>query len=518
MYKWLLGALGALFAAARRPAPPPASPSRKRPFPSVQSPRKDPEEPKCKKQRLESTSSWCKKKAKEVSAGVKLPAKATGNIQKLSNATPITTPAEETQPISFDPSPGRPTGSALEAEMLRVDTPFGTNTCLTKDRLSLPHKTIPCLSKSRSGKHYIRPGPDSILTPRPPIKDSSEAPSSTSEAGKAGRFFCTAEEDVWREEKMKYQQLLETVKEKFPGSRLNSVPSHFHKCYTAAANSQEQGRPVKQAVAGKQHGARISKEELLQHLVPLLAKKPPALDGKEKKGLSSEKPGENFPPLTEAMKREVSAALGQGDPEEILSSAFRLKVTREDLQTLSNLCWLNDEVINFYMNLLMERNRKEGYPSVHVFSTFFYPKLLSGGHKAVGRWTRKVDLFKQDLIIVPIHLRAHWALGVIDVRKKNIKYFDSLGQSGDKICDTLFQYLQEESWVRRHLELTRSEWTLHSMEPHEIPQQDNGSDCGVFMCKYADYISRDKQINFTQSHMPYFRIRMAWEIIHQQLL
>ncbi|XP_009999812.1 PREDICTED: sentrin-specific protease 2, partial [Chaetura pelagica] len=464
-------------------------------FLSVQSPRKDPEELKCKKQRLESTSSWCKKKAKEASAGVKLPAKATGNIQKLSNATPITTSAEE---IFWNSS------------RLLYEGRFGPD--------GLPGFSAGMILKSRSGKHYIRPGPDSILTPRPPIKDCSEAPSSTSEAGKVGRFFCTAEEDVWREEKMKYQQLLETVKEKFPGSRLNSVPSHFHKCYTAAANSQEQGRPVKQAVAGKQHGARISKEELLQHLVPLLAKKPPVLDGKEKNGLSSEKPGENFPPLTEAMKREVSAALGQGDPEEVLSSAFRLKVTREDLQTLSNLCWLNDEVINFYMNLLMERNKKEGYPSVHVFSTFFYPKLLSGGHKAVGRWTRKVDLFKQDLIIVPIHLRAHWALGVIDVRKKNIKYLDSLGQSGDKICDTLFQYLQEESWVRRHLELTRSEWTLHSMEPHEIPQQDNGSDCGVFMCKYADYISRDKQINFTQSHMPYFRMRMAWEIIHQQLL
>lgn len=66
------------------------------------------------------------------------------------------------------------------------------------------------------------------------------------------------------------------------------------------------------------------------------------------------------------------------------------------------------------MSLLVERNKKEGYPSVHAFSTFFYPKLISEGYKAVRRWTRGVDLFKQDIILVPIHLRVHWALAVSD--------------------------------------------------------------------------------------------------------
>uniref|UniRef100_A0A8B9QB72 Ubiquitin-like protease family profile domain-containing protein n=1 Tax=Apteryx owenii TaxID=8824 RepID=A0A8B9QB72_APTOW len=44
--------------------------------------------------------------------------------------------------------------------------------------------------------------------------------------------------------------------------------------------------------------------------------------------------------------------------------------------------------INFYMNLLVERNKKERYPALYAFSTFFYPKLISGGYKAVKRWTR----------------------------------------------------------------------------------------------------------------------------------
>ncbi|NXC37554.1 SENP2 protease, partial [Penelope pileata] len=222
--------------------------------------------------------------------------------------------------------------------------------------------------------------------------------------------------------------------------------------------------------------------------------------------------------LLQAMEREIAAALGVGQPDEVMSSAFKLRITREDIHTLADIQWLNDEVINFYMNLLMERGKKEGYPSVYAFSTFFYPKLDFGGYKAVRRWTRDVDLFKQDMVIVPIHLTAHWTLAVIDMRKKTITYFDSFGKKGDKICDTLFRYLQEESKQKRKLELSAAEWTLRSMASHEIPQQTNGSDCGVFLCKYADYISRDKPFTFTQNDMPYFRKKMVWEIIHQRLL
>ncbi|NXN37875.1 SENP2 protease, partial [Rhinoptilus africanus] len=220
----------------------------------------------------------------------------------------------------------------------------------------------------------------------------------------------------------------------------------------------------------------------------------------------------------QAMEREVIAAFGKGEPDEIMSSAFKLKVTREDIHTLRNLCWLNDEVINFYMGLVMERSKKEEYPSVHAFSSFFFEKLTSGGYKAVGRWTRHMDLFKKDIILVPINLSLHWALAVIDTRKKTIKYFDSLGQKGDKICETLLKYLQDESCEKRNVKLNVSEWTIHSMEPHEIPQQTNGSDCGVFTCKYADFICREKPLSFTQTHMPYFRKRMVWEILHQELL
>ncbi|XP_025056585.1 sentrin-specific protease 2 isoform X2 [Alligator sinensis] len=288
---------------------------------------------------------------------------------------------------------------------------------------------------------------------------------------------------------------------------------------TPPRNPQEPGTTIGQTNRGRRAETDLSEEVSVRLcLGSASSSRPSTLGVKEQKHPSSEKIVERLPQLTEDMEREIMNALGRGQQNEILSSAFKLKVTRGDIQTLRNHQWLNDEVINFYMNLLVERNNKQGLPVLHAFSTFFYPKLTSGGYQAVRRWTKGVDIFSKDLILVPIHLQVHWGLVVIDVRRKNIKYFDSMGQNGYKICETLRQYLLEESKTKRNVDICSSEWTLYSMKSHEIPQQLNGSDCGMFTCKYADYISRDKPITFTQHQMPHFRRQMVWEILHQQLL
>lgn len=70
------------------------------------------------------------------------------------------------------------------------------------------------------------------------------------------------------------------------------------------------------------------------------------------------------------------------------------------------------QVINFYMNLLVERSKDPSLPSVNTFNTFFYPKLRSSGYSAVRRWTKKMDIFSKDILLVPVHLGVHWCLSV----------------------------------------------------------------------------------------------------------
>ncbi|KAK7904187.1 hypothetical protein WMY93_016794 [Mugilogobius chulae] len=232
---------------------------------------------------------------------------------------------------------------------------------------------------------------------------------------------------------------------------------------------------------------------------------------------------EDIPRLTKEMAAEVSSALSQRDPNLVLSSAFKLRITQRDLATLQEGGWLNDEVINFYLSLVMDRSSGGG-PRVYSFSTFFFPKLQglgagqTGGHAAVKRWTKAVDLFLCDLILVPLHLGVHWAMAVIDFKSKTVKTYDSMGQRHDDICKLLLLYIQEEHKVKKGRELDVSKWSVCSMRAHEIPQQKNGSDCGVFACKYADYIAREQPLTFKQCHMPLFRKLMIYEIVHQKLL
>lgn len=424
-----------------------------------------------------------------------------------------------------------------------------------------------------SGRRHSKSNPESSLTWKPQEQGVTEM---ISEEGGKGvrRPHCTVEEGVQKDEREKYRKLLERLKEGGHGSTLPPVASH-HSSQRSQMDTlktkgwvEEQSHGVRtthfvpkqyrvvetrgplcsmrsekryskgKADTDKMVGLRLEKEGTRGHqLEPdlseevsarlrlgsgsngLLRRRMSVLEAKEKSFPSREKERRaELSELTEDMEKEISNALGHGPPDEILSSAFKLRITRGDIQTLKNYQWLNDEVINFYMNLLVERSKKQGYPALHAFSTFFYPKLKSGGYQAVKRWTKGVNLFEQELVLVPIHRKVHWSLVVMDLRKKCLKYLDSMGQKGHRICEVLLQYLQDESKTKRNTDLNLLEWTHYSMKPHEIPQQLNGSDCGMFTCKYADYISRDKPITFTQHQMPLFRKKMVWEILHQQLL
>ncbi|XP_018616020.1 sentrin-specific protease 1 isoform X3 [Scleropages formosus] len=202
----------------------------------------------------------------------------------------------------------------------------------------------------------------------------------------------------------------------------------------------------------------------LQVRVPLEKEVPLAAIVEEVEPFSKD---EEFPELTESMEMEVTKALRGSNLDEVLSEGFRQTITRKDLQTLSHLNWLNDE-------------------------------LRSAGFSAVRRWTKKVDIFSSDILLVPIHLGVHWCLAVVDFRKKSISYFDSMGGTNDEACRILLKYLAQESSDKKGRDLDVSQWVLKSKKSNEIPQQMNGSDCGMFTCKYAEYITKDKPITFTQ--------------------
>ena len=82
--------------------------------------------------------------------------------------------------------------------------------------------------------------------------------------------------------------------------------------------------------------------------------------------------------------------------------------------------------------------------------------------------------------------------------------------------EAMRSYLEAESMDKRKIGFDTSNWDM--IIPKDIPEQQNGCDCGVFMSKYAEYKSRDANFTFTQQNMPYFRKRMIYEIVSKKLL
>ncbi|XP_049869339.1 sentrin-specific protease 1-like [Pectinophora gossypiella] len=228
-------------------------------------------------------------------------------------------------------------------------------------------------------------------------------------------------------------------------------------------------------------------------------------------------PTVELPKLTPEQEKLISRALGPGPPNQLLVEKFNLRIHRRDLQTLAGLNWLNDEVINFYMNLLMQRSEERSdLPKVYATNTFFYPKLKQSGQAGLRRWTRKVDIFAHDLMVVPVHLGVHWCVSIVDFRAKKINYMDSMGARNQECLDLLMQYLRDEHKDKKGQPFDESGWKAECLK--DIPQQMNGSDCGMFACTFAEFSARNAPYTFSQTHMPYLRRKAALEILQGRLL
>ena len=240
----------------------------------------------------------------------------------------------------------------------------------------------------------------------------------------------------------------------------------------------------------------------------------------------------------------------------VVASMTGAQVEAHDMAKLRPGKWLNDEVINFYGQLLMQRSSQAEASDcwrIHVFSSFFWQNLTTRGYAGVRRWSRRVDLFTKDLILLPINVgQAHWVCAAINLRLRRFEYYDSMGIPSPGVFATLRAYISDEMRDKKQLEIDLSDWTDY-FAGETSPQQQNGYDCGVFAVQTLEQLSRrDPAVpypsralearlftapadptelallreehaceyawNFDQRDMPYLRRRMAYEIYTKQLL
>lgn len=113
-----------------------------------------------------------------------------------------------------------------------------------------------------------------------------------------------------------------------------------------------------------------------------------------------------------------------------LSGKGGLPINNKDYLCLGIDQYLNDVIIDFYLKYLAEEILTSDQRSkTHFFSTFFYNTLtntkllgttndvkLSAAqkrHERVKNWTKSVNIFEKDFIVIPINQQSHWFLAII---------------------------------------------------------------------------------------------------------
>ena len=113
-----------------------------------------------------------------------------------------------------------------------------------------------------------------------------------------------------------------------------------------------------------------------------------------------------------------------------------VSISPEDYYCLEDESFLNDVIIDFYLKWIQNTViPQESRDRTHIFTTYFYKRLttrpprsknklhpiednvnLSAAEKRyerVRRWTKKVNIFEKDFVIIPINEHSHWFLAVI---------------------------------------------------------------------------------------------------------
>lgn len=234
-------------------------------------------------------------------------------------------------------------------------------------------------------------------------------------------------------------------------------------------------------------------------------------------------------PLSQADRYEANNILRLPASETIIIEKFNIPFTQRLMTCLRPCTWLNDEVVNFYMHMLKERDTSlcelhpnERTPS-HFFNSFFMQKLLEFSktgydYSQVKRWTKKVDLFEMDKVFFPINIsNSHWTMLVVFMKKRKIQYYDSMAASGRKYLEAIMRYIKDEHQAKKGTPIDMSDWEIVSCKRNETPQQHNGYDCGVFSIMFADFLSDNLELHFSQEDISDMRLKIALAIHSGQL-
>lgn len=235
---------------------------------------------------------------------------------------------------------------------------------------------------------------------------------------------------------------------------------------------------------------------------------------------------------------EIMLVGGRRAGENIPRDNFGVIIPEFDsYETLEDGEWLNGDIIDWYMNRLNVGQAKLFNESTLYFGTNFMRMLalasnfklasttdvaLELDYNRLRRHSRnrirstdstiRTNLFDYERLFFPINVaRSHWVGACVHVREKRIVMYDSMNYRLRMYGRLLRLYLKREfeAQVRTSTFHTK-EWEI-VCDTYYCPKQNNGYDCGIFVCLFAEYLGAGRELVFNQNHATEFRKEMRKE-------
>ncbi|KAM1862428.1 hypothetical protein ACFX14_002897 [Malus domestica] len=224
--------------------------------------------------------------------------------------------------------------------------------------------------------------------------------------------------------------------------------------------------------------------------------------------------------LDESADKPFEVSYPEGDPDAV-------SISKRDLELLQPEKFINDTVVDFYIQYLKSKIQPEEKHRFHFFNSFFFRKLADldkdqssacegkAAFQGVHKWTRKVNVFEKDYIFIPVNYSLHWSLivichpgEVINIKDEKIEslskvpcilHMDSIKGSHRGLEKLVQRYLCEE-WKERHGDTSEDDYSkfLHlRFVALKLPQQENSYDCGLFLLHYVECFLEEAPVNFS---------------------
>jgi hypothetical protein len=238
-------------------------------------------------------------------------------------------------------------------------------------------------------------------------------------------------------------------------------------------------------------------------------------------------------PIRNNTSQLVEQVWNRTDTRTIFMRLQEMEISVENIQTLRPEGWLDDVVIDAYLRIIQTRNNNRSNEAhrIMILSALFYPHLVStiSGYNFnnVTRWLRNINVLEYAKLLLPILKRGnHWTLAIVDLRDLGIQVFDSIYHPADQTTYDILQHLcrligdiVRTKHRERQGEFAEERWRLRDTGPI-IPQQTDGSSCGVFVCAYVDLLERNLSppYNFRNADVDCMRQGMAAAIMEAGIL